>query len=95
VYRFPRSSSYPELEPRAAERAEKEQDEEDGKKKKSGGIHVPDEWPWEEAKKVFEKPDVLSGDEIQVIPPLSSYIHFSPSYLPLFSVVAGVEEPRC
>lgn len=38
-----------------------------GKKKKGrGGIMFPEEWPWEEAKKVFKKPDVLPADEIEV-----------------------------
>lgn len=40
-------------------------DGEDGKKKK-GGIQVPEEWPWEEAKKVFEHPDVLPANEVEV-----------------------------
>ncbi|KZT11965.1 PIN domain-like protein [Laetiporus sulphureus 93-53] len=43
----------------------KEGAEEDGKKKK-GGISVPEEWPWEEAKKFFEHPDVTPADEIEV-----------------------------
>lgn len=38
---------------------------EDGKKKK-GGIVIPDEWPWEEAKKIFEKPDVLPADQVEL-----------------------------
>lgn len=37
-----------------------------GKGKGKGGIVVPEEWPWEEAKKVFEKPDVTPADEIEV-----------------------------
>lgn len=38
-----------------------------GKKKKGkGGIMFPEEWPWEEAKKIFEKPDVLPADQIEV-----------------------------
>jgi flap endonuclease-1 len=38
-----------------------------GKKKKGkGGIMFPEEWPWEQAKKIFEKPDVLPADEIEV-----------------------------
>jgi flap endonuclease-1 len=36
------------------------------KPKGSGGVHVPDEWPWEQAKKVFEEPDVLPNEQIQV-----------------------------
>jgi flap endonuclease-1 len=39
------------------------------KKKKAvgtGGVHVPDEWPWEEAKEIFMKPDVLRGSDVEV-----------------------------
>ncbi|KAK0208336.1 flap endonuclease 1 [Desarmillaria ectypa] len=37
-----------------------------GKSKGKGGIIVPEEWPWEEAKGVFEKPDVTPADEIEL-----------------------------
>ncbi|KAK7677732.1 Flap endonuclease 1-A [Cerrena zonata] len=37
----------------------------DGKKKK-GGIQIPEEWPWEQAKKVFETPDVTPADQIEL-----------------------------
>ncbi|KAJ7475719.1 flap endonuclease 1 [Mycena latifolia] len=37
-----------------------------GKGKGKGGIVVPEEWPWEDAKKVFEKPDVTPADEIEL-----------------------------
>ncbi|EDR02356.1 uncharacterized protein LACBIDRAFT_254074 [Laccaria bicolor S238N-H82] len=30
------------------------------------GMQIPDEWPWEEAKKIFEKPDVLPADEVEL-----------------------------
>jgi hypothetical protein len=50
---------------RAAEKAEAQADAEDGKKKKSG-TQVPEEWPWEEAKKVFEHPDVTPAAELEV-----------------------------
>ncbi|KAI5123452.1 hypothetical protein M0805_008823 [Coniferiporia weirii] len=43
----------------------KEEAAEEGKKKK-GGVSVPEEWPWEEAKKIFEKPDVLPADEVEL-----------------------------
>ena len=26
---------------------------------------MPDEWPWEEAKKLFEKPDVTPADQVE------------------------------
>ncbi|THH09535.1 hypothetical protein EW145_g1951 [Phellinidium pouzarii] len=45
--------------------AAKEEADEEGKKKK-GGISVPEDWPWEAAKKVFEKPDVLPADEVEL-----------------------------
>ncbi|PSR70456.1 hypothetical protein PHLCEN_2v13607 [Hermanssonia centrifuga] len=45
--------------------AAKEEAGEDGKKKR-GGVSVPEEWPWEQAKKVFEKPDVTPADQIEL-----------------------------
>ncbi|KAJ3478218.1 hypothetical protein NLI96_g9911 [Meripilus lineatus] len=45
--------------------AAKEEAAEDGKKKR-GGVSVPEEWPWEEAKKIFEKPDVTPADEVDI-----------------------------
>ena len=56
----------PSVSSRAAEKAEAQADAEEGKKKKGGGVQVPDEWPWEEAKKVFEQPDVTPAAELQV-----------------------------
>ena len=50
---------------RQAEKEEAAADKEDGKKRK-GGVHVPEEWPWEEAKKIFAEPDVTPADQIQV-----------------------------
>lgn len=52
-------------ENRQAEKEEAAADKEDGKKKK-GGVQVPPEWPWEEAKKIFEQPDVTPSDQIEV-----------------------------
>lgn len=51
---------------RQAEKEEKAADAEDGAKKKKGGVQVPEEWPWEEAKKLFEKPDVVPASEVEV-----------------------------
>jgi len=31
-----------------------------------GGMQLPEYWPWEEAKKVFMKPDVTPGDDLEV-----------------------------
>jgi flap endonuclease-1 len=56
----------PSVSTRAAEKAEAQADAEEGKKKKGGGVQVPEEWPWEEAKKVFEQPDVTPAAELQV-----------------------------
>jgi hypothetical protein len=38
------------------------------KKKKvtSSGMQIPEHWPWEEAKKLFIKPDVVKGEELEV-----------------------------
>ncbi len=38
------------------------------KKKKvaSGGMQIPEFWPWEEAKELFIHPDVVKGDELEV-----------------------------
>jgi flap endonuclease-1 len=46
--------------------AAKDEEAEDGKKKK-GGVQVPKEWPWEAAKKIFQEPDVLLADEVEVV----------------------------
>ncbi|KAH9891740.1 PIN domain-like protein [Cubamyces lactineus] len=45
--------------------AEKEEAAEEGKKKK-GGIQIPEEWPWEQAKQIFEKPDVTPADQLDL-----------------------------
>lgn len=38
------------------------------KKKKvtSAGMQIPEHWPWEEAKKLFLKPDVIKGEDLEV-----------------------------
>ena len=59
------------LDSRQAEKEERAADTEEGSKKKKGGIQVPEEWPWQDAKKLFEKPDVLPASEVQVNTPLS------------------------
>lgn len=45
--------------------AEREEAAEEGKKKK-GGTHVPEDWPWERAKELFLKPDVVPADQVEV-----------------------------
>lgn len=45
--------------------AKQDDDAEEGKKKR-GGVQVPEEWPWEEAKTLFEKPDVTPADQIDL-----------------------------
>ncbi|RDB30020.1 Flap endonuclease 1-A [Hypsizygus marmoreus] len=37
-----------------------------GKGKGKGGVMIPEEWPWEEAKQIFMKPDVLPADEVEL-----------------------------
>jgi flap endonuclease-1 len=34
--------------------------------KAKGGVQIPEHWPWEEAKKLFETPDVLPTDQLEV-----------------------------
>jgi hypothetical protein len=46
--------------------AEEEEEEGKKKKKKKAGVQVPDEWPWEAAKRLFEQPDVTPADELEV-----------------------------
>ncbi|THH29118.1 hypothetical protein EUX98_g5065 [Antrodiella citrinella] len=48
------------------EKATSKEDAGDEGKKKKGGIQVPEEWPWEEAKKFFLKPDVTPADELEI-----------------------------
>jgi len=57
---------------------EKKKKRRKGVKKGAGGIHVPEEWLWEEAKKLFEKPDVTPGNEIEVRFVLCSMVWFAP-----------------
>ena len=35
-------------------------------------MQIPEEWPWEEAKKLFEKPDVTPAEQLDV----SVYVPF-------------------
>lgn len=64
-----------------------------GKGKGKGGVQVPEEWPWEKAKELFEKPDVLPADEVEVWSLVFSVywgteIHF-------LTLAVGMEKPRC
>ncbi|KAI0667614.1 PIN domain-like protein [Trametes maxima] len=45
--------------------SEKEEAAEEGKKKK-GGVQIPEEWPWEQAKAFFVKPDVTPADQLDL-----------------------------
>ncbi|CAA7265483.1 unnamed protein product [Cyclocybe aegerita] len=58
----------PEEKQAEAEKKEKEKAAQKAKAKRKGkgGIQVPEEWPWEDAKKIFEKPDVLPADEVEL-----------------------------
>jgi len=53
------------LREKQAEKEEAAADKDDGKKRR-GGVQVPDEWPWEEAKKIFAQPDVTPSDQIEL-----------------------------
>lgn len=64
-----------------------------GKGKGRGGVTVPEEWPWEEAKKIFEKPDVLPADEVEVSIVLG--VPQNDDKLILFEHIARMEQPRC
>ncbi|KAI0087893.1 PIN domain-like protein [Irpex rosettiformis] len=63
-----------EEKPKAKAKNDEDEDASDGeqekkekpKKKRKGGVQVPEEWPWEEAKKIFEKPDVKPASEVEV-----------------------------
>lgn len=60
-----------------------------GKGKGKAGITIPEEWPWEEAKKMFEKPDVIAADKVEVSLP---FVVGPTSTLTPFSLVR-VESP--
>jgi len=47
-------------------RKQNEQKKKAASKRGTGGAHVPETWMWEEAKKLFEKPDVTPANEIEV-----------------------------
>jgi flap endonuclease-1 len=51
---------------REASKQETAADDEGTPKKKKGGVQIPENWPWEEAKQLFLKPDVLPADEVEV-----------------------------
>ncbi|KAH7105742.1 PIN domain-like protein [Auriculariales sp. MPI-PUGE-AT-0066] len=53
--------------------------EEEGKKVKQGGVKVPDEWPWEDAKKLFLQPDVVPADQMELewkVPDVDGLVEF-------------------
>lgn len=45
--------------------ADREEAAEEGKKKK-GGVHIPEDWPWQKAKDLFLKPDVTPAESFDV-----------------------------
>ncbi|WFD05789.1 Elongation of fatty acids protein 2 [Malassezia vespertilionis] len=54
-------------EPRQEQRGSgDESDAETAPKKRAGGIQVPELWPYEEARQLFHRPDVLEGAKIEV-----------------------------
>ena len=48
------------------ENEDKEAEKDKRKPKRQGGVSIPEEWPWEEAKKVFQKPDVTPADQVEL-----------------------------
>lgn len=68
-----RAAEKADAEGDAEEEAEDNDEEGDGEKKKKpkkkkGGIQVPEDWPWEAAKKLFETPDVTPAKDLDVRP---------------------------
>jgi flap endonuclease-1 len=55
-------------EPKESKKKSKAKSTSKGKGKGKGGVMMPDEWPWEDAKKIFENPEVLPADEVEVSP---------------------------
>jgi flap endonuclease-1 len=44
-----------------------EGDDEDGSpKRKKGGVQIPEDWPWEAAKRLFETPDVTPAEDCEL-----------------------------
>ncbi|KAF7968955.1 hypothetical protein HWV62_28801 [Athelia sp. TMB] len=71
------------LREKAAEKAEAAGDDEDEegekKKKKKAGIQVPEDWPWEAAKKLFETPDVTPAKDLDLewrLPDVDGLVQF-------------------
>jgi len=63
----PDDETEPEPEPTSDIEPEKETATKKAKKGKgTGGIRIPEDWPWEEAKKLFENPDVIPAEEVEV-----------------------------
>lgn len=52
-------------------------------KKRTGLLVVPDDWPWEEARQLFLKPNVTKGEDVEVRRPSfrSAALRFSPKSL--------------
>lgn len=59
------------VEERRKQKEMKERKKKAASRRGTGGVHVPENWMWEEAKKLFKKPDVTSANEIEVSPILS------------------------
>lgn len=43
----------------------KKYDDEETPKKRVGGVHVPELWPYEEARELFKHPQVVDGASVQ------------------------------
>ena len=58
-----------EAEAEGSEKGEEEEGKEEKEKPKArrqGGVSVPEEWPWREAKRIFEQPDVTPADKVEL-----------------------------
>ena len=62
-----------------------------GKGKGKGGVAIPDDWPWEQAKKIFMEPDVLPADQVEV----SANLSVLSQETEFIMSTAGLEKPRC
>lgn len=64
---------------RSKQASREDADEEGEGKKKKGGVHVPEEWPWERAKDLFLQPDVTPADSFELewkAPDLDGLVQF-------------------
>lgn len=56
-------------------------------KKKAGGIQIPADWPWEEARTMFSSPEVTPASEVEV----GYSLHVHKSLLMRRAVLVGMD----